>query len=107
VANHGIEKIHATGNICGIKGTGFADGLGDQGFAGKVHYSVNFMLGKNIFNLRANTQIGMAKEGVLRHGFAMALQQIIERNYVCAARQQHLTANAADIARSPGNQKVQ
>ena len=73
MANHGIEKIHAARNIRSIKGAGFADGFGDQGFAGKVHHRINFMLGEHIFNLRADTKIGMAKDGVRRNGFAMAL----------------------------------
>jgi len=65
------------------------------------------MLGKNIFNLRADTEIGMAKDGVVRNSFAMTLLQIIQRDYIYSARQQHLTANTADIACGPSNQNVQ
>ena len=88
VTNHGVEKIHATGYVCGVKGAGFSDGLGDQGFAGKVHHRVNFMLGEHFFNLRAYAEIRMAKDGLTRNSFAMALLQIIQRNYVYSARQQ-------------------
>jgi hypothetical protein len=72
-----------------------------------VHHGINFMFGENIFNLRADGKIGMAKDGTGGDGFAMTLQQIVQSNYAYPPRQQGLTANTADITRSAGDQNVQ
>lgn len=43
VAGHGVEKIHTTGDVGGVKGAGFADRFADESFAGKMHDRVDFV----------------------------------------------------------------
>jgi len=75
----------ATGNICGIKGTGFADGLGDQGFACEVHDGVNGMFGEDFFDLRADAEIGFAEDRFGRYGGGVAFLKIVESDDLVAS----------------------
>ena len=44
VAGHGVKEIDAAGDVGGVEGAGFADGLGDEGFACKMHDRVDLVL---------------------------------------------------------------
>jgi hypothetical protein len=54
VANHGVEKIYAGGDIGGVKGAWLADGFRDQSFSGKMHDCVNFVLRENLLDFGAD-----------------------------------------------------
>ena len=54
MAGHGIEEIDAGGDVGGVEGAGLADGLGDEGFAGEMHYGIDFVFGEDFFDLRAD-----------------------------------------------------
>src|SRR6266513_2454224 len=53
VARDGIEQVHTTSHVRGVKNTRLAHGFGDQSLGGEVHHSVNLVLREDAFNLRA------------------------------------------------------
>lgn len=103
MANHGVEKIDAASDIGGVESAGFADGFGDEGFAGEMHDCVDFVFGEDFFDLRANAEIDLAEEGLGRDGGAMAFLKIIEGDDLVAAGEKKFRANAADVARCSGD----
>src|SRR5882762_4121545 len=106
VARDGIEQVHTTGHVCGVKNTRLAYGFGDQGLGGEVHHGVNLVLREDAFNLRAIGEIYLAKDGSRRHGGTMALHQAVQRNNGHAARNQDFRADTADVARRSGNENI-
>lgn len=55
VADHGVEEMDAGGDVSGVESAGLADGFGDEGFARKMHYGVDFVFGENFFDLSADS----------------------------------------------------
>src|SRR5467141_3565888 len=106
VARDGIEQVHTTGHVRGVKNTRLAYGFGDQGLGGEVHHSINLVLGENGFNLRAIGEICLAKDGSRRHGGTTALQQAVQRDDGQAARNQNFRADTPDVARRSGNENI-
>src|SRR6266550_954056 len=106
VARDGIEQVHTTSHVRGVKNTRLAYGFGDQGLGGEVHHGVNLVLREDGFNLRATGEIYLAKDGSGRHSGAMALHQAVQRNDGHTARNQDLRADTADVARRSGNENI-
>src|SRR6267143_4273950 len=106
VARDGIEQVHTTGHVRGVKTTRLAYGFGDQGLGGEVHHGVNLVLRENGFNLRAIREICLAKNGSRRHGGTMALQQAVQRDDGQAARNHNFRADTPDVARRSGNENI-
>src|SRR6266478_1453506 len=106
VARDGIEQVHTTGHVRGVKNTRLAYGFGDQRLGGEVHHGVNLVLRENGFNLRAIRENCMAKNGFRRNGGTMALQQAVQCNDGDATRNQDFRADTADVARRSGNENI-
>ena len=98
MASYSVEKIDATGDIGSVERAGFADRLGDQGFAREMHYRVNRVLGEDFFNLCADAEIGFVEYCFGRNGGGVALLKIIQGDDLVATGQENLRANAADVA---------
>src|SRR2546421_8291272 len=106
VARDGIEQVHTTSHVRGVKNTWLAYGFGDQGLGGEVHHGVNFVLREDTFNLRAIREICLAKDGFGRHRGTMALHQAVQRNDGQAARNQDLRADTANVTRRSRNKNI-
>jgi hypothetical protein len=107
VASYSVEEIDAAGDICGIKGAGFADRFGNEGFASKMHDGIDLMLGENFLNLRADAEIGFAEDGAGRNGGGVAFLKIIESDDLVAASEENFGTDAADVACGSGDKNVQ
>src|SRR5580658_7760744 len=107
VASYGVEKIDASSDVGGVEGAGFADGFGDESFAGEMHDGVDLVFGKDFFDLRAHAEIGSAENRFGRDGGGMALLKIIEGDDLVAAGEEHLRADAADVACCSSYKNVQ
>ena len=90
MADHSVEKIDAGRDVGGVEGTGFADGFGDEGFAGEVHNGVDFVFGEDFFNLRADAKIGAAEGRFGRDSGGVTLLKIIQGDDLVAAGQENL-----------------
>ena len=88
MTRNGIEQIDAAGHVGGVKSAGFAHGFGHQRFGGKMHHRIDFILGENLFNLRAHREVHIAKNGGRRHGGAVAFDQAVQRHNVQSAGEQ-------------------
>jgi hypothetical protein len=107
VASYCVEEIDAGGDVGGVEGAGFADGFGDESFAGEVHDGVDLVFGEDFFYLRADTEIGLAENRFGRDGGGVAFLKIIEGDDLVAAGEEDLRADAADVACCSGNENVQ
>ena len=107
VAGYGVKKIDAGGDVGGVERAGLADGLGDKGFACKMHDRVDGVFGEDFRDLRADAEIGWAENRFGRNGGGVALLKIIEGNDLVAAGQENFRANTADVARCSGDKNVQ
>ena len=87
MASDGIEEIHTAGHVGGVKDAWLADGLSDEGFGGKVHYGVNFVLREDGLKLRAIPQIDLAECCIWRHSSAVAFEQAVESDDAHPARE--------------------
>jgi len=85
VASYSVEKIDATGDIGSVERAGFADRLGDQGFAREMHYRVNRVLGEDFFDLGSDAEIGFAEYCFGRNGGGVALLKIVESDDLVVA----------------------
>jgi hypothetical protein len=101
-----VKEVHASGDVGGIEDAGFADGLGDEGFSGKVHDGIDLVLGEDGFKLRAICQVGQAKDCAGRDGGAVAFEQTIQSDDAHAAREQNFGADAADVACGSSNENI-
>jgi hypothetical protein len=72
-----------------------------------MHDGVNFVLGENVFDLRADPEIDVTEVGCGRDRGAMAFLEVIESNDLHAAREQDLRTDASDVAGGSGNQDIQ
>ena len=106
MANHGVEEIYAAGNIGSIKSTGLANGFCDQSLSGEVHDRIDFVFGKNIFDLGAHGQIGMTENRVFGNGGAMSFLQIVEGKDTDATVEQDFGTDAAYVASRSSDQNV-
>src|SRR6266481_2030903 len=106
VARDGIEQVHTTGHVRGVKNTRLAYGFGDLGLGGEVHHGVNLVLDEDGFNLRAIREIYLAKDGSRRHSGTMALHQAVQRNDGHTARNQDLRADTANVTRRSRNENI-
>src|SRR5580704_270253 len=107
VASDGVQEIDAGGDVGGVESAGFADGLGDQRFACKMHDRVNRVLGKNFLDLCADAEIGLTENRFRRDGGGVALLKIIEGDDLIATGQENFRTNTADVACGPGYENVQ
>jgi hypothetical protein len=107
VASDGVEKIDAASDVGGVESAGFADGFGDERFAGEMHYGVDFVLGENILDLRADAEIGFAECGAGGNGGGVAFLKIIESDDLVAAGEENFGTDAADVACGSGDENVQ
>jgi hypothetical protein len=107
VASDGVEEVDAGGDVSSVEGAGLADGLGDEGFTGEMHDSVDLVFGKDFFDLCSNAEIGTAEGRFGRDGGGVALLKIIESDYLVAASEENLRADAADVPCCSGDKNVQ
>src|SRR2546423_3244559 len=106
VTGDSIQQIHAASHVRGIENTWLTDGLGDQGFGGEMHHGINFVPGKDAFQLLAIPEIYLTKDRARRDGGAVALDEIVEGNDAHSAGQQEFRTDAADVACRSSDQNI-
>jgi hypothetical protein len=72
-----------------------------------MHDGIDFVLGKDFFDLRANAEIGVAENRFGWDSSGVAFLKIIKSNDLVAAGEQNFRADAADVACCSGNENVQ
>src|SRR5262249_1688399 len=85
VAGHGVEEIDAASHVGGVEGAGLADRLGDERFSCEVHDGCDLVLGKDGFDLRTNSEVGVTENRAWRDGCTMAFLEIVERDDLVSA----------------------
>ena len=64
---------------------------------GEVHHRIDFMARKDLLDLRADTEIDMAKKHGTRNRGTMAFL-VVQRDHADSAREQNFGANASNVA---------
>src|SRR6267154_6661719 len=72
VAKHGVEKENAAGDVGDVEGAGSFHGLLDEGFAGEMHYGVDWMALEDFIESGGVAEIGLVKRDLRGDGGAMA-----------------------------------
>src|SRR5712672_953448 len=106
VAKHGVEQENAAGYVGNVEGAGSFHGLLDEGFAGEMHYGVDFVAAKDIVEGGGVAEVGLVKGGLRGDGGAMAFGEIVEGDDRDAGGEQELRADAADVAGGAGDEDL-
>ena len=103
VAKHGVEKENAAGDVGDVERAGSFHGLLDEGFAGEMHYGVDFVAAKDFVEGGGVAEIGLVEGGLRGDGGAMAFGEIVEGDDGEAGGEQELGADAANVACGAGD----
>src|SRR5882672_6702845 len=98
VAKHTVEKENATGDVGDVKGAGSFHGLLDEGFAGEMHYGVDFVAAEDFVEGGGVAEIGLVKGDLRGDGGAMAFAEVVDGDDRDAGGEQELRTDAANVA---------
>jgi len=103
VAKHGVEKENAAGYVGYVKGAGSFHGLLDEGFAGEMHYGVDFVAAEDFVEGGGVAEIGLVKGDLRGDGGAMAFAEVVDSDDRDAGGEQEFGADAADVSSGAGD----